>query len=98
VRCIPVGLFLLSAACVAVGVLLLLHTGPGLLARPCSSRTTLCSILGGACLGLAVVGPIAMVWCAAWLRASTRRSFYFDSLLEQMIAGARGGGGGAKGS
>ncbi len=38
-------------------------------------------LLGG------IVGPIALVWCVACLKASGRRSFYYDSLLEQMVGG-----------
>ena len=30
---------------------------------------------------------MALIWCVACLKASGRRSFYYDSLLEQMIIG-----------
>ncbi len=80
-------LVLLSAACVVVGILLFVRRWPAFLVHLCSAHTRECFAVGAGFLTVALVGPVCLVWSAAWLRSSGRRSFYYDSLLEQMIAG-----------
>ena len=85
-RFIPFVLGVASLALVTLGVLVLAK--PSVLGGVLDKLGQRDRYIAGALIVLGgVVGPIALVWCVACLKASGRRSFYYDSLLEQMIGG-----------
>jgi uncharacterized membrane protein len=85
VQSIPWMIGVFCAACVAVGITLAVLSH-----HVFDSRTTSALVVRIVGIVIIVAGfllPLVLITCCAWWKTPPRQSFYYDSLLDTMLAG-----------